>query len=70
MRTYNTKAGDVVDDIVFRNYGALNPGMLHQVFEANRGLADYGAILPAGIAIALPEIPQPAAKQKSISLWD
>jgi phage tail protein X len=70
MLTYKTRDGDVVDDIVFRHYGALNPAMLLQVFEANPGLADRGAVLPANVAIALPAIAQPASLTKAVALWD
>ncbi len=70
MLTYSTRQGDVVDDIVYRHYGALNPAMLRLVFEANSGLADRGAVLPAGVVIALPEIQQPAATTTTVSLWD
>lgn len=70
MLTYNTSDGDVVDDIVFRHYGALNPAMLRQVFEANPGLADRGAVLPANVSITLPEIQQPAGVTKAVALWD
>lgn len=70
MLTYNTRDGDVVDDIVFRHYGALNPDMLRQVFEANRGLADLGPVLPPNVAIALPDIVQPAGLSKGVALWD
>jgi phage tail protein X len=36
---------------------------------ANRGLADYGAKLPAGLSITLPEITAPA-KAKGVKLWE
>lgn len=70
MLTYRTRAGDVVDDIAFRHYGELNPDILRQVFEANPGLADAGAVLPANVAIALPEVVRPSGIVKAVALWD
>lgn len=70
MLTYRTREGDVVDDIVFRHYGLLNPAMLRQVFEANPGIADHGAILPANVEVVLPELPQPTGATQGIALWD
>lgn len=70
MLTYSSRAGDVVDDIAFRHYGELNPAMLRRVFEANPGLADRGAVLPAGVRIVLPEISQPSATVEAVQLWD
>lgn len=72
MLTYRTKAGDVVDDIVFRHYGyaAANPDTLRAVFEANFGLADQPPVLPAGVTINLPDIEQPAQTQDLVGLWD
>lgn len=70
MLTYKTRAGDMVDDIVSRHYGALNPAMLRQVFEANPGLADYGPVLPIGVSIDLPDIAQPSGTPAKVALWD
>lgn len=67
--TYNTRDGDTVDVIVWRHYGAQSPDVLRQVFEANPGLADRGAILPAGVSITLPDIVRPAGLTKGVSLW-
>lgn len=67
--TYQTKDGDVLDDIVNRYYGDTNNGIVETVLEANTGLADYGPILPAGLSIALPERPA-VSKQTLVRLWD
>ena len=64
---YTTKAGDTVDWIVWRAYGAINQGMVEKVLEDNRGLADYGPVLPEGIKITLPE--QQAATERRVRLW-
>lgn len=65
--TYRTKQGDVLDAVVFKHYDG-QPNTLEKVLEANRGLAGYGEVLPAGIAITLPDIPKGNIKE-SIRLW-
>jgi phage tail protein X len=57
--TYKTRTGDVLDDVVNRYYGRQDNGLVEFVLEANRGLADYGATLPAGLSITLPDAPTP-----------
>lgn len=64
---YRTKQGDVLDAIVFKHY-ERQAGVLEKVFEANRKLASYGPVLPAGVLITLPDIPKPKAKE-SVTLW-
>lgn len=65
---YRSKDGDVVDAIVWSYYGRQDGGVVERVLEANPGLADRGAILTAGIRIALPEIETPAQRQ-TVRLW-
>jgi len=55
--TYQTRTGDVLDDIVNRYYGRNDNGTVELVLEANRGLADNGPVLPAGLTINLPDAP-------------
>lgn len=65
-RVYNTKDGDVLDDICFRQYGTSDAVIT--VLEANPNLADQGAILTAGIAIILPDY-TPEAIEDTDTLW-
>lgn len=67
-QTYQTRQGDVLDDVVSRYYGDTANGIVELVLEANRGLADYGPVLPAGLSILLPERPA-ATKKKLVRLW-
>jgi phage tail protein X len=69
-QTYKTRQGDVLDEIAWRQYGACGADVLRLLLEANHGLADHGAVLPAGVAITLPDIAKPASTQKAVSLWD
>lgn len=55
MQKYTTVEGDRVDAIAARELG--NSGFAGLIYDANRGLADLGIILPAGIEITLPDPP-------------
>lgn len=70
--TYETTAGDVLDAICHRHYGEID-GAIERVLESNPGLADKGAILPRGLRILLPAVPEqnktPAIKP-TVRLWD
>ena len=66
---YTTRGGDTVDFIAWKFYGATTNQVVEAVLAANRGLADYGAVLPAGLTITLPEITEPA-KAKGVKLWE
>lgn len=70
MATYNTSAGDVLDRIVFLHYGEQSPELLRAVLDANRGLADFGPVLPAGVSVHLPDLQRPASTAAGVSLWD
>ena len=65
-----TRDGDVLDAICATHYGAENlSASVSCVLEANHGLADMGAVYPAGVRIVLPD----KAKQVTESpynLWD
>lgn len=71
-RTYQTKAGDVLDEIVARVYGRTS-GIVEEVLEVNRSLAlsSLGPILPGGLTLSLPEIPEPEQEtRKLVRLWE
>ncbi|HDS1622890.1 tail protein X [Stenotrophomonas maltophilia] len=69
-RTYSTRDGDVVDRIAYAHYGEQSPAILRAVFDANPGLAARGPVLPAGVALTLPEVQRPASERKGVALWD
>ncbi|KPU83667.1 hypothetical protein JI58_08130 [Marinosulfonomonas sp. PRT-SC04] len=66
--TYTTQEDDVLDAIVYRHYGR-HQGTTEAVLEANRGLASYGLVLPAGLTITLPDIEADQPVQ-SVKLYD
>lgn len=70
MQTYLTRAGDVLDDIVWRYYGAQNAAMLRAVYAANPDIAKAGDVLPAGLSVVLPDIAQPTAESVGVALWE
>lgn len=65
---YRTKDGDMVDAICHRHYGRT-AGVVEAVLESNPGLADEGPVLAAGVAILLPDLPDPEPDE-GVSLWD
>lgn len=67
MTTYISKDGETLDAICWRYYGRT-AGVVEKVLIANRHLAEYGAILPAGVRISLPPMDEPKNNQK-IKLW-
>lgn len=68
--TWITRDGDVLDAICATHYGTENlSAVLTLVLEANQGLADKGAVYPAGIRIVWPEITQQVS-ESPYSLWD
>lgn len=69
-QTYSSRDGDVVDQIAWRQYGAVDADILRLVLAANPGIADYGPMLPAGVAVVLPDIPEPATVREGVALWD
>ena len=64
---YRTRQGDILDRICREYYQRVD--VIPQVLEANPHLSDYGAVLPAGIVIELPEVSQPV-DNSTVKLWD
>jgi len=58
-----------VDLIAWRYYGRQDGQVVEQVLDANRGLADHGPVLPPGLSVLLPDIPEPEQVQ-GVRLWD
>jgi phage tail protein X len=68
LTTYRTKQGDVLDYVCYQYYGR-QAEVTEAVLEANPHLADVGPILPAGLVIEMPELPEPEAPE-TVRLWD
>jgi len=70
LMTYLTRDGDVLDAICAAQYGVENTAAaVVAVLEANRGLADRGAVYDAGLTIILPEFTPPTV-DSPLQLWD
>lgn len=68
MTTILTVAGDHLDDLIARHYGAaVMSAALDAVLFANIGLSAHGPTLPAGLRIVLPDI---APRTPAVRLWD
>ncbi|MEQ1713673.1 MAG: tail protein X [Hyphomicrobium sp.] len=67
---YVTQPGDMLDLIAWRHYG-YHTGTVEAILEANRDLSQHPPVLPAGIMIALPDLPTAAERRpKTVRLWD
>lgn len=67
--TYKTKDGDRLDRIAKNYYGDLKGRVVEKLLEANARLAEYGAILPEGVLIVLPDKENDTASE-GLVLWD
>ncbi len=52
---YVTRAGDALDLICLREYGA-QAGAVERVLEANPQIKDFAHVLPMGVEISLPDM--------------
>lgn len=64
---YTMKDGEASGYIVWKHYGKT-AGILERVSNANRHLAEYDAVPPAGTEVTLHDITPPANNQK-IKMW-
>ena len=67
--SYTSVDGDVVDLIAFNFYGH-HVGTTAIVLDANPGLSEFPAYLPAGVTVRLPNVTPPTEEKELISLWD
>lgn len=66
---YVTAAGDALDLICLRTYGA-QPGAVERVLEANPHIKNVAHRLPVGINIALPDMVVQDRAGQPLRLWD
>lgn len=65
---YITRQFDAVDEICWRYYGRPQQ-TVEAVFLANPDLADLAPILPEGLVISLPDLPEPSTSEV-VRIWD
>lgn len=59
-----------VDLIVWRKYRAQTPGLVEQVYDLNKGLADLSINLPRGSQVTIPLYTHPSYAQVTpLKLW-
>lgn len=68
MTVWKTADGDVLDAICLAHYGPRQDAF-EAVLEANPGLAARGPVLPGGVNIKLPGLPE-AERLATVRLWD
>lgn len=61
--------GDTVDALCFRHLGRTK-SVVEATLEANPGLADYGPVLPHGLAVDLPDPPNDQSTVQLVNLFD
>lgn len=67
MIVLSTQQGDTVDLICLRYFG-FTGGVTEQVMNVNPHLVEYDLVLPAGVDIQLPNVPERIQNQV-IQLW-
>jgi phage tail protein X len=67
MTHYITRQFDELDAICHRFYGRTQ-GTVEAVMAVNRDLADLMPILPQGLVLELPDLPQPEATE-TLRIW-
>lgn len=65
---YITQQFDEVDAICHRYYGRTQ-GTVEAVLEVNQNLAELMPVLPPGLVILLPDLPQPETTT-TLRIWD
>lgn len=68
MTLYITRQFDEVDAICWQYYGRTQQ-TVEVVLARNPGLADLSPILPEGVVLDLPDIPQPTTTE-TLRIWD
>jgi phage tail protein X len=68
QQLYITRQFEMVDEICHSYYGRTQQ-TVEVVLAANPGLSDMGPVLPEGLTIALPDIPEPSVSEV-VRIWD
>lgn len=70
MRMVRTIAGDTANTLLYRELARSDDVAEEAFWLLNQGLAEYGAALPAGLRVVLPELEDTQAITTKISAWD
>ena len=69
MKAYITIDGDMVDRIAWLHYGTTEK-TTEALLDTNRFLAQFGPVLPGGLALTLPKVEAPPVGRAALKLWD
>ncbi|SEI12703.1 tail protein X [Pseudomonas asplenii] len=70
MRRARSMAGDSVNLLLYRELGRCDDVVEEALWRLNPRLAEYGAVLPAGVWVILPEVEARAPSAAPVSAWD
>ncbi|MGO3345768.1 MAG: tail protein X [Marinomonas sp.] len=69
MTTLRSRDGDTISNILWITLNRNDDEAEEALFELNLGLEEYGPVLPAGVVIEIPTLPEKVA-EKVINIWD
>lgn len=71
MTEYESREGDMLDEIAARFYGVVNDEVINAVLAANPGAAALGPRLPLGTIVRLPALKREDAMTAApvVKLW-
>lgn len=69
VRYYLSRHDDTVDSIAWAVYGRQDGRLVERLLDGNPRLADFGAVLPPGVVVVVPDAPEPA-QSEGLRLWD
>jgi phage tail protein X len=70
MRRVRSKAGDTVNQLLYRECGRSDDEAEEALWLLNPTLAEFGSVLPAGVSVVLPELTQKVSVVAPVSAWD
>ncbi|QMV14722.1 tail protein X [Vibrio spartinae] len=69
MRTILSRNGDLVPQLLWLSLGRDDDEAEEALYLINPGLALYGPVLPAGVEIKLPILPE-LVPTMTVNIWD
>lgn len=62
---------DTLDAVIYRTIGVVNASLLAEAHDLNPTISNYGATLPFGIEVEVPDRPSDAQRvETTIKLYD
>jgi len=69
VNIYIARAGDTLSNIAASYYGRVSGRVVERLLEKNPALGNVGAVLPGGLPLTLPPLPNLANVMQSVKLW-